>query len=109
GPRRLRAAAAFGVRLGDRLAVEPDRLHRALDAMELQAITAPGDALEGAVTAFGGHIEPDSRFGLVEAQVSALELAALIGDAQPVVFIQRKCTGPPFAREVDRGKAVDVD
>src|SRR5262245_49906841 len=59
GPRRLRAAAAFGVRLGDRPAVEPDRLHRALDAMELEAIAAPCDALECAVTAFGGYIEPD--------------------------------------------------
>src|SRR6516225_10711189 len=109
GPRRLRAIAAFGLRLRDRLAVEPDRIHRALDAMELQAITAPGEALEGAITAFGGHIEPDSRFRLAEAQVGALELAALVGDAQPVILIQRKCAAPPFAGEVDGGKAVEVD
>src|SRR5436190_3861084 len=94
GPRRLRAATAFGVRLGDRLAIELDALHRALDAVELQVIAAPGDALECAVTALGGYVEPDSLFGLAKAQVGALEFAALIGDAQAVVLIQRKCAGP---------------
>jgi hypothetical protein len=76
------------------LPVEADQVHRAFDAIKLQAITAPGDALEDGVTAFGGYIESDSVFGLAKAQVGALELAALIGDAQPVVFIQRKYAGP---------------
>src|SRR5947209_20402495 len=43
GPRRPRADAAVSVRLGDRVAVEPDQIHRALDAVEVQAIAAPGD------------------------------------------------------------------
>jgi len=56
---------------------------------KLQAITAPGHALESAVTAFPGVTsKPDALAGLAEAQVGTLELAALVGDAQPVVFVQ---------------------
>ena len=82
------------------MTVEPDLIHRPLDAMEVQAIAAPGDALEGAVPAFGGHIEPDCLFGLAEAQLGALELAAPIGDAEPVVLVERRCADPSFAGQV---------
>src|SRR6478736_7762248 len=106
-PCRL-GAAGFGAIRRNLLAVETDDVHRTLDAMELEAITAPGDALEGAVTAFGAHHEPGPRAGLAEAEMGALELAALIRNAEPVVFIQRKFAGPGVAGEVGRSKAVDV-
>src|SRR5262249_35665543 len=109
GPCRPRAVAAVGVRLGDRLTVEPHQIHRALDAMEVQAIATPGDALERAVAAFRSHIEPDYLYGLAQAQVGALKLAAAIGNAQPVVLIERKCATPPSPGEIKGGKAVDVD
>src|SRR3954447_20008077 len=102
-PCRL-GAAGFGAIRRNLLAVETDDVHRTRDAMELEAITAPGDTPEGAVTAFGAHLEPGPRAGLSEAEMGALELAALIRNAEPVVFIQRKFAVPGVvAAAVRRG------